>query len=127
MSWEKMISSRSIGYACEITLVVVSWVVKDWPRLPPKTWPIQMKYCSASGLSRPSWWLRIAAFCGVSLGPRMATEGFPGSRWTRKKAATETKKTMRTRRTARLAMYVPTPAPPFSCPLSACVLCGGRA
>jgi hypothetical protein len=41
MSWEKMISSRSIGYACEMTLVVVSWVVKDWPRLPLKTWLVQ--------------------------------------------------------------------------------------
>ena len=59
-------------------LAVVWCVVKDWPRLPWKTWPIQMKYCCQSDLSRPSWWLRIAAFCGVSFGPRMATDGLPG-------------------------------------------------
>ena len=29
----------------------------------------------------------MAAFAGVSLGPRMVTVGLPGSRWTRKKAA----------------------------------------
>ncbi len=36
-------------------VVVVWWVVNDWPRLPWKTWPIQMKYCCQSGLFRPSW------------------------------------------------------------------------
>ncbi len=43
--WEKMISSRSIGNDWAMMLVVVWWVVNDWPRLPWKTWPIQMKYC----------------------------------------------------------------------------------
>ena len=52
--WEKMISSRSIGKDCEM-MVVVDWcVVYDCPRLPWNTWPIQMKYCCHSGLSRPS-------------------------------------------------------------------------
>ena len=56
----------------------------------------------------------MAAFCGVSLGPRMTAAGFPGRRWTRKKEATETKKMMMSRRTNRLAMYLPTPSVPPS-------------
>ena len=75
MICEKMISSRSIGNDCAMMLVVVWCVVNDWPRLPWKTWPIQMKYCCQSGLSRPSWWLTVATFCGVALGPRMVIGG----------------------------------------------------
>jgi len=44
MICEKMISSRSIGKDWRMMLAVVWCVVKDWPRLPWKTWPIQMKY-----------------------------------------------------------------------------------
>ena len=71
MIWEKMISSRSMGNDWAMMLVVDWWVVYDWPRLPWKTWPIQMKYCCHSGLSSPSWRSRVARFCGVALGPRM--------------------------------------------------------
>ena len=104
MIWEKMISSRSMGNDC-VMMVAVDWcVVYDWPRLPWKTWPIQMKYCCHSGLSRPSWWLSVATFCGVELGPRMVSVGLPGRRWTRKKVAIDTKMMMMMSSTNRLMM-----------------------
>ena len=104
MICEMMISSRSIGNDC-LMMVAVDWcVVNDWPRLPWKTWPIQMKYCCHSGLSRPSWWLSVATFCAVALGPRIVSVGLPGRRWTRKKVAMETKMMMMMSSTNRLMM-----------------------
>ncbi len=108
MIWEKRISSMSIGNDSEMMLVVDWCVVKDWPRLPWRTWPIQMKYCCQSGLLRPSSLLMVATFCDVALGPRMVVAGSPGRRWTRKNAAIETKMMMTMSSATRLAMYRPT-------------------
>jgi hypothetical protein len=46
----------------------------------------------------------VATFCGVAFGPRMVFVGFPGSRWTRKNEATDTKRMMMMSRKSRLMM-----------------------
>ncbi len=59
----------------------------------------------------------VATFCAVALGPRIVVAGLPGSRWTRKKVATETKMMMMMSSTSRLRDVTGHVAffPPFAC------------
>ena len=44
MTWEMMISSRSMGKPVATMWDTDSWVRYDWPRLPWKTWVSQIQY-----------------------------------------------------------------------------------
>ena len=51
---DTMISSMSMGKASPMALDTVWWVRKEMPRLPWRTFLIQIQYCTGTDLLRPS-------------------------------------------------------------------------
>ena len=60
------------------------------PKSPWKILPIQMKYCSINGLSRPIRIRRAAISSSVARSPSIAVAGSPGTRWINEKITIDT-------------------------------------
>ena len=59
--------------------------IREVPRLPPRSWPIQVKNCTGRGSFRPSEARMRSSCSGVAMSPAMIAAGSPGvSRSSRK-------------------------------------------
>ena len=78
-SMESAVSSKVTGRRCSRSSESGAWLTMSCPRSPRSSAPAQLKYCSISGRSRPSWPRSVATFSSVARKPSIVRTGSPGT------------------------------------------------
>ena len=78
-SMESAVSSKVTGKRWSRSSESGAWVTISCPRSPRSSAPAQLKYCSISGRSSPSWPRNSATFSSVARKPSMVRTGSPGT------------------------------------------------